>query len=90
MSAAITTMIFGIPIYGMLLWLFPEIAFLNHMAITFGILVLTMAIFTIVKPLPEPVVFKSISTIDATPSVLAKWCGIGVIIVTIFLYIIFW
>ena len=28
-------MILGIPVYGLLLWLLPEVAFLHHMAITF-------------------------------------------------------
>ncbi len=89
-SAAITAMICGIPIYGILLKLLPEVAFLNHMAFTFFILVIIMAAITLFKPLKEPVKFEVKSRIDLAASPFAKWFGIVVILVTILLYIIFW
>jgi SSS family solute:Na+ symporter len=89
--AAVSAMILGIPIYGALnWWIAPDIAFLNHMAITFGILVLVMAVLTVVKPLPEPVTFPRKADIDLGPSRLALWLGNLVIILTVVLYIIFW
>ena len=89
-SAALTAMILGIPVYGFLLWQFPEIAFLNHMAITFGILILVMSIITLMKPLPEPYKFPTASKINLEPSAGAKYFGIGIIIITLILYYTFW
>ena len=90
LSAALAAMILGIPVYGVLLWLLPEVAFLNHMAVTFIILVAVMGILTLVKPLPQPVRFTTQSSIDLTPSPLANTLGWIVIVLTILLYIVFW
>ena len=80
----------GLPVYGLLLWLWPKVAFLNHMAITFTILITLMGIITVAKPLPEPVTFASSGEIDLTPSRPAKWLGALVIILTVLLYATFW
>lgn len=89
LSAALSALILGIPIYGLLLWLAPEVAFLNHMAITFAALVLVMGAITLWRPLAQPVVFNTHSSIDLTPHPLAKWGGMVVIAITIFFYIYF-
>jgi len=89
-SAAISAMLGNVVIYGMLLWIFPNISFLNHMAITFIVLVLLMAVITIFKPLPEPVKMPVNKEVDVTPSSQAKVAGIGIIVITVILYIIFW
>jgi len=88
--AASVALILNVIIYGFLLWTWPDMAFLNHMAITFTILVITMAIITYVRPLPTPVTFEPISQIDLTPSHTAKGFGASVCILTVMLYIIFW
>ncbi|MEN8154249.1 MAG: solute:sodium symporter family transporter [Acidobacteriota bacterium] len=88
--AAVTAMLGNVIMYGMLLWLFPDIAFLNHMAITFIALVIIMAVITIIKPLPEPVKMPVNKEIDVTPSFQSKVAGIVIIVITIILYIIFW
>jgi SSS family solute:Na+ symporter len=88
--AATTAMIAGVIVYGLLLWLLPNVAFLNHMAITFTILVILMAIITAAKPLAERKVFKAQVEMDLKPSPFAIVLGVAVVLLTISLYIIFW
>jgi SSS family solute:Na+ symporter len=90
-SAAVTALILNVPVYGILhLKYFDNIVFLNKMAITFGILILTMAIVTVFKPLKEPKVLPSRGGIDMKPAASVVWLGLAVIAVTVALYIIFW
>lgn len=89
-EAAITALFLGPGIYGLLLWFLPDTAFLNHMAFTFIILFLIMAMVTFIQPLPAPVQFPSKSNVDLKTSPFAKWCGIVVILLTGILYFIFW
>ena len=90
-SAAITALILNVPVYGILhLKYFDNIVFLNKMAITFGILILAMAIVTVFKPLRKPKVLPSRGGIDMKPAASVVWLGLAVIAVTIALYIIFW
>ncbi len=90
-SAAITALILNVPVYGILhLKYFDNIVFLNKMAITFGILILAMAIVTVFKPLKEPKTLPSRGGIDMKPEASVVWLGLAVIAVTIALYIIFW
>jgi SSS family solute:Na+ symporter len=87
-------MILGVPVYGLLLWLFPDVAFLNHMAVTFSVLLLVMAAITLARPLPEPVRLLGETvgekSIDLRPSSLARWLGGIVVLLTIMLYVVFW
>lgn len=87
--AAVAGLLLNIPVYGLLLWFLPEVAFLNHMAVTFGILVTVMAILTVMKPLAEPKVMPNPGNIDLTGSPVAKLWGGVIIVVTAVLYIIF-
>lgn len=89
LSAALTAMLAGIPIYGGLLYFYPRIAFLNHMAITFVILASIMAVITWIKPLPRPVTFPTRIDLDLTPSRSAPWLGAVVILLTLALYLYF-
>lgn len=66
-----------------------EQAFLNQMAITFGVLILAMSIITILKPLKEPRVMPVREDFDMRPAPSVVWLGAAVIAVTIALYIIF-
>ena len=90
LSAAMAAMLLGVPIYGLLLWFLPNVAFLNHMAITFVVLIIVMTILTVWRPLPAPVRFDVQPAIDLTPSPLAKWCGGAVVVLTVVLYVVFW
>lgn len=89
--AGIAGLVLCAPIYGVLQFSpgVSEMAFLNRMAVTFGVLVAVMAIITIVKPLPEPKVISKTSDIDITSSRSVKIFGGLIIIVTVVLYIIF-
>lgn len=90
LSAAMTAMILGVPVYGFLLWWLPGVAFLNHMAVTFVVLVVVMAVISYLKPLPEPVTFRQSGDIVLEPSALAKWVGAAVVTLTVVLYVVFW
>ena len=66
------------------------IAFLNRMAISFGVVILTMIIITIAKPLSEPKVMPVREEFDMKPTPSVVWLGGAVIAITLVLYIIFW
>jgi len=89
-AAALAGMLINIPVYGLLLWLLPDMAFLNHMAITFAAVAATMTLFTVIAPLSEPKELNIRSNIDLTPHPLAALAGGAVTAATIALYIIFW
>lgn len=89
-AAAITALLGNVVIYGMLLWLLPDVSFLNHMAITFGVLSLAMVGITMARPLAVPVTLPVQHDIDLTPSPMASRIGAGVVLTTIVLYVLFW
>jgi SSS family solute:Na+ symporter len=80
----------SVVVYGGLLLFASDIAFLNRMAITVGTVLATGLGLTILKPMAEPVKMPINDVIDLTESRFAKMAGIGVIILTVALYIIFW
>ena len=88
--AGVTGLILTVPVYGFLHWQFESIAFLNRMAITFGVILLTMAAITIVKPLAEPKVIPVREDFDMRPTPAVIWLGAVVIAITLALYAIFW
>ena len=90
LSAAMAAMILGAPIYGLLLWSLPDVAFLNHMAITFVVLIVVMGMLTAWRPLPAPVRFDVQPAVDLTPSPLARYFGAAVVVLTVVLYVVFW
>jgi SSS family solute:Na+ symporter len=78
-------------LYGALKWFIaPDVAFLNRMAICFGVVMATLAIVTLVKPLARPVVMPTSDLIALESSKSAKFWGIVVVIATLLLYVIFW
>jgi SSS family solute:Na+ symporter len=89
-GTALLAMLVNIPVYGCLLAFLPDMAFLNHMAITFGACVAVMAVGTLAYPLPAPKEMPGTSKIDLTPSRAAYWLGAVVVAITVALYIIFW
>lgn len=66
------------------------VAFLDRMAICFGIVLLVLTVVTILKPLPEPVKLPVNEDYDISPSSRAKVFGIMVIVITLALYVVFW
>jgi SSS family solute:Na+ symporter len=88
--AGVTGLILTVPVYGFLQWQFGGIAFLNRMAITFVVILVTMFIITKVKPLPEPKVMPVREEFDMRPTPSVVWLGVAVIAITLALYVIFW
>lgn len=88
--AGVTGLIMTVPVYGFLQWQFGDIAFLNRMAITFAIILVTMYVITLFRPLAEPKVMPVRENFDMTISRSVKWMGSAVILTTAVLYMIFW
>lgn len=89
-SAGITALILSPVLYGIQLFFFADIAFLNRMAITFIIIVITAWIITMVKPLEKPKEMPVRQDIDMKPDKMVAWLGAAVIVITLVLYGIFW
>ena len=75
--------------YGFLKIAFPQIQFLNRMAICFALCLAIMALITLVKPLAKPFEFKTSGTIALESSKNAKLAGILVVVITLILYFLF-
>ncbi len=67
-----------------------EWSFLNRMALCFGLIVAVLTILTLVNPLKKPVDLPVNEKMDLKSSSGAKLCGLGVVIATAILYVIFW
>jgi len=76
-------------VYGFLHLFFGEMAFLNRMAITVGVLVAVLAVVTAGWPLKKPVTLPTQSKIELKSSGLAKVFGVIVILATAALYWVF-
>ena len=77
-------------IYGILMLFWGDMAFLNRMAITVGVLMAVLAVMTIMRPLKEPITLPVQDKIEMKSSKGALVCGVVVCIATIGLYVIFW
>lgn len=66
------------------------IAFLNRIAITFVLILIVMLVMTLFKPLEKPRKMPVRKDFDMKPTPSVLWMGIGVISITVILYIIFW
>ncbi|MGE9291763.1 MAG: transporter, partial [Puniceicoccales bacterium] len=71
-------------------WYADQIAFLDRMAICFFIVLLAGFLLTVFKPMPKPVVMPVNDQIALESSAGARIAGIGVVVATIALYIVFW
>ena len=76
--------------YGLLIWALPDVAFLNHMAVTAAVLVVAMSVMTLRAPLSEPRQLGRRSDIDLTPDPLSRSLGMVIIALTVALYVVFW
>ena len=89
-EAGLAALVLSPVLYGVLAFAFPELAFLNRMAVTFGIIIAVMGIITAVKPLAAPRELPVREDMDMTQSGTAKWLGLAVVAITVVLYAIFW
>lgn len=84
--------VLGAALYGSLMLSFPEMAFLNRMAISFVSVVVIGFIFTAVNALcgGEAITLPNNSVVGLESSSRAKILGILVVVATIGLYVYFW
>ncbi|QEG35690.1 sodium:solute symporter family transporter [Bythopirellula goksoeyrii] len=76
-------------LYGALKVFAPQIAFLDRMAICFGIILVVLAIMTKLNPLPVPVELPVNESMNLEESSTAKFWGTVVVILTLALYVVF-
>lgn len=72
------------------LWYSDHMAFLDRMAVCFLIVVVLGVVLTLVAPMKEPVKMPENNQIPLESSPFAKIAGVGVVVATIMLYVIFW
>ncbi len=91
-GAAGVAALVGCPvIYGTLDFLWSEdIAYLNMMALTFGLVIALMSIITLVAPLREPKEMPVKQDFDTKPSPLVLGAGLTVIACIVVFYAVFW
>ena len=90
-QAAVGALLLGIPIYGLLLWLLPSVAFLHHMMITFLLLTLFIVVVTLRRPLAEPRRLPEPNPhFDFSTSPTMKLWGGAIVAATAVLYVVFW
>ena len=76
-------------LYWVLSTFVPSLNFLNRMAVCFGTVMVVMWIVGMIKPLAQPVVFKTNTNINLTASAGSKTAGIVVVVATLILYVVF-
>jgi len=77
-------------IYGILFFGWHDLAFLNRMAITVGIIAFILLLVTITNPLKEKIILPEQTKIELVSSKGSVYFGIFVVLLTLLLYIIFW
>ena len=88
--AALTGMLLNVPLYGLLLWQFPNIAFLHHMGICFVVIIGVMSAITALRPLRTPAVLPDHAHAGQQHSGpwLKVW-GMAIVLATAALYVYF-
>ena len=90
-AEATAALLASVPLYGFLLWSLPQVAFLNHMAITMGVLTALMAVMTWAAPRTEPWrLGRAAAPVDLTPDPLVRGAGLAILAATAALYVVFW
>jgi SSS family solute:Na+ symporter len=89
-QAASGGMVLGIPVYGLLLWALPHVAFLHHMMITFLVIAAFIVAVTTLRPMAVPNTPPPAPEIELESSQGAKLAGIAVVLATALLYLRFW
>jgi SSS family solute:Na+ symporter len=88
--AGVVGLIANVPIYGLLhAFASNQISFLNRMAITFGCIVMIMAVITLIAPLKEPKTLPVKNDIKIKPEKSILFLGMTLIFFTLILYYIF-
>ncbi|NNF26494.1 MAG: sodium/solute symporter, partial [Gemmatimonadetes bacterium] len=83
-------MLLGVPVYGLLLWRFPDVAFLHHMAITFIAIALFMGLVTRLAPGEPREMARGTTGVNLTPAPGARLWAAAVVVGAAGLYVFFW
>jgi len=89
-AAGVVGLLLNPVLYGTIAWAWPNIAFLDRMAVCFFAVLAVMQVIGWIRPLPHPVEFRSRGRVDVQTSRGAAVFGVVVVLVTIALYIRFW
>jgi SSS family solute:Na+ symporter len=89
-ETGVVGLLLTVPIYGLLQWQFPQVAFLNRMAVTFVVILIVLAVMAVLKPLKEPRLLPVREGFDMRPSRSVVVLAVFVILATLSLYVIFW
>ena len=65
-------------------------SFLDRMALCFGIVIAVLTLMTLVAPLRKPIELPVNEKMNVESSKGAMICGLGVVVLTVILYVIFW
>jgi len=88
-AAGVLALLTNFVSYGTIKWAVPSLQFLNRMAICFVFCLAVMGIVTLIRPLAQPLEFKSKTTLNLESSKGAAIAGIVVVVITLLLYLIF-
>jgi SSS family solute:Na+ symporter len=78
--AGLAALVLSAPVYGLLAWAWPDVAYLHRMLATLGVLVLAMGAITLARPLAEPRRLPEREGFDMRPSRAALAGGVAVIV----------
>lgn len=87
--AAVVGMVINVPMYLFLLYQFPDIAFLHHMAICFVVIIVIMLVISKFKPETREIVYPVNEGYDMKPSKTVLVWSIMIFVATVALYWIF-
>ncbi len=87
--AGAASLITNVIVYGIFMKYVPSVQFVNRMAVSFALCLGVMAIITLLRPLPQPIEFKTQSNLNLASSRGALLAGLVVVILTVVLYVIF-
>ena len=82
-------MLLNLPVYGLLLWFLPGVAFLHHMAITFGIISVFIITYTLLYPRENPQPLPIIRKVESKATPGMKIAIAAIVITVVSLYTIF-
>jgi SSS family solute:Na+ symporter len=81
--AGLAALVLSAPVYGVLAWAWPQVAYLNRMVATLGVLLIVMLAITLVQPLAEPRRLPVREGFDMRSSRLALAGGLAVIVAVV-------
>jgi SSS family solute:Na+ symporter len=87
--AGLAALVLSAPVYGLLAWAWPDVAYLHRMVATLVVLLLVMAAITAVRPLQKPRRLPVREGFDMRPSRPALAGGVAVIVAVLVFFWVF-